>query len=283
MNNWLTKKTQVVVITYNPEINLLQKNLQAILEQFESVLIVDNGSKNIAEIEKLLVDNHLEIKLKKLGQNTGIANAQNVGLQKASEKNFDWLLTMDQDSIIPDNLSAEYQRVIESHDNVGLVGWNQQPKASDPEVKEDWWIVSSGCLISVEALNKVRGFDQNFFIDHVDTDVNIKIRNLGLKTLVTKKVKLFHQLGEETKHKTLRGKNYHQHSPLRVYYIIRNGTTLFRRYFFRQPRWMLMAIKNNFGEGAYLLLYQPNKIKNFFLILRAWFDGIFNRLGEFNK
>lgn len=280
MKTELSHKTLVTVVTYNPEVSLLEKNLRAILGQFDNVLIVDNNSKNIAEIKKLIVSNKFDVKIKKLETNTGIAYAQNVGLKKAVDENFDWFMTMDQDSIIPNNLATEYQKIIGSYDNIGLVGWNQQPKAADPEVKEDWWIVSSGCLLKVKVLQECGGFDSQFFIDHVDTDVNIKIRNLGYKTLVTKKVKLFHQLGTETEHKTLRGKKYHEHSPLRVYYIIRNGIVIFRRYFFRQPRWMLMAIKNNFGEGAYLLIYQPNKIRNFFLILRAWFDGIFNRLGR---
>lgn len=278
----LAEKTLVVLVTYNPEINLLQKNLQAILRQFDDVLIVDNDSKNIDEIEKLIAKEKLAVNLTKLKTNTGIASAQNIGLKLANNMKKEWLLTMDQDSVIPDNLIAEYQKIIESNDNIGLIGWSLMPKASDPEVKDSWWIISSGCLNNVKVLEECGGFDAALFIDHVDDDVNIKVRNLGYKTLVTKKVNLSHQLGTETNHKTLRGDNYHAHSPLRVYYIIRNGVVVFKRYFFRQPLWMLFQIKNNFREGIYLLLYQPNKLKNFFLIIRAWFDGITNKLGKLN-
>ncbi|MCX6812218.1 MAG: glycosyltransferase [Candidatus Berkelbacteria bacterium] len=279
MKNALAEKTFVVVVTFNPEVDLLKKNLRAISSQFANILIVDNDSKNIAEIEKLAA--RLNVKIEKLAENFGIAKAQNVGLAVASRKKFGWLLTMDQDSIIPKNLSAEYQKVLESHDNVGLIGWNQQPRKNDPEVKDSWWIISSGCLYKISVLEECGKFDTKLFIDHVDDDINIRVRNLGYKTLITKKVDLHHQLGTRTLHKTIRGAVYFAHNPVRVYYIVRNGVVIFKRYFFSQPLWMMYEIKNNIREGIYLLLYQPNKFKNFFLLLRAWFDGLTNRLGKY--
>lgn len=281
MNSKLSKLTQVIISTYNPEINLLRKNLQAILKQFCNVLIVDDGSNNIIDIKKLLEDKNNDIEIKELGQNFGIARTQNIGLQTAINKKMEWILTMDQDSIIPDNFSIEYQKVIEKYDNLGLIGWNQNLDSDQPEIKEDWWILSSGCLLNVKVLKECGGFDEQLFIDHVDTDVCIKMRNHKYKTLVTSKVKLFHQLGEETTKKTFRGAVYHEHSPIRVYYIVRNGIVLFRRYFFKQPAWTIHALKVSIRESIYLLHFQPNKFKNFRLLLKAWFDGIFNQLGRY--
>ena len=40
------------IITYNPEIKLLQKNIESILHQVDNVLIYDNGSANIKEFGK---------------------------------------------------------------------------------------------------------------------------------------------------------------------------------------------------------------------------------------
>jgi len=192
---------------------------------------------------------------------------------------------MDQDSVIPDNLTSEYEKIIEKYDRLGLVAWNQMPNRKLPreEVENDWFIVSSGCLTDVEALRSCGGFDNELFIDHVDTDVNIKIRNLGLKTLTTNRVKLYHQLGTVTNKKTIKGNPYVTHSPVRIYYNVRNSIVLFKRYFFKQPSWTSKAIKNCIKEGVYLLYYQPNKFKNFFLLLRAWFDGVFNRLGKYKE
>ncbi len=278
----LSASTQVIVVTYNPEMALLNRNLDALVKQFQNILIVDNNSNNVAEIERTAIKHKVE--LDKLSENFGIAYAQNIGLREANNRKLGWLLTMDQDSIIPKNLTEEYEKNLIKYKNVGLIGWDQRTNGTDVElVKDDWWIVSSGCLTSVSALNKVGGFDNTLFIDHVDTDVNIKIKNLGLKTLVTNKVKLYHQLGVKTGQKTVRGDYYHAHSSIRVYYIIRNGLVIFRRYFFKQPIWMLQALKTCFREGMYLLCFQPNKLSNTGLILKAWFDGVFNRLGKLEK
>ena len=93
----LSEITQVVVVTYNPEIELFEKNIKALHAQFEHILIVDNNSRNITDIERLLLIFKYSVQLTKLNHNMGIAYAQNLGLKQATEKNLDWLLTMDQD------------------------------------------------------------------------------------------------------------------------------------------------------------------------------------------
>jgi rhamnosyltransferase len=174
--------------------------------------------------------------------------------------------------------------MLEKHGTVGLVAWNQgQRPIRSQGMINDWFIVSSGCLHNVEAINRCHGFDNQLFIDHVDTDMNIKIRNIGYKTVTTNKVQLIHYLGEKTDKKTVRGKPYFSHSPVRVYYMVRNGVVLFKRYFFKRPLWVMALIKFNIREGIYLLCFQKNKLKNFKLLLVAWFDGIFNRLGKYRE
>jgi rhamnosyltransferase len=285
MSKELSAITQVVVATYNPKITLLEKNLRALLLQFENVLVVDDGSKNVADVKKLIDKVGSKIEFCDIKKNMGIAHALNAGYKKSLTRKSKWLLTMDQDSVIPPNLSEEYVKLIDKYDHIGLICWNQRPYklGSGNEIENDWYIISSGCLNSVEALIECGGFDEKLMIDHVDTDINLKIRNLGYRTITTNNVKLVHEIGKATTRRTLRGAIYHEHSPLRVYYIVRNGIILFRRYFWKQPAWMLRALRNSIREGFYLIYYQPNKFKNFFLIVRAWFDGIFNRLGKFKS
>ena len=47
-------KTAAGIVTYNPEIERLQENLKAASKQVDFVLIYDNASKNIDEIEKVI-------------------------------------------------------------------------------------------------------------------------------------------------------------------------------------------------------------------------------------
>jgi rhamnosyltransferase len=282
MKNILSSKTLVAVATYNPNISLLEKNLRALASQFENIFVVDDGSKNATEVRRL-AEKIGGIDFLDLKENFGIATALNTGLKKAVELEMKWLLTMDQDSVIPENFTKEYLRIIRNYDSIGLICWNQRPyKLGDgDDIEKDWYIISSGCLNNVAAVKKCGGFDSNLVIDHVDTDINAKIQNAGYRAITTNNVKLIHEIGKATNRRTIRGAIYHEHSPLRVYYIVRNGVVLFKRYFLRQPAWMLRALMNSFREGLYLIYFQPNKLKNTFVVMRAWFDGIFNRLGKY--
>lgn len=281
MRNELSLTTQVVVATYNPDLPLLEKNLRALANQFANILVVDDGSKDFTATLDIINQVSPKIEVRKTTKNMGIAHAFNVGLKEALQSHKEWLLTMDQDSVIPGNLSEEYQNILKANPNIGILGWNQRGHGKSDLIENDWFIISSGCLISARALKKGNGFDDKLFIDHVDTEVNLKLRSLGYRTIITKKVSLAHQLGTATDKKTIRGESYRAHSPVRIYYMTRNAIVLWRRYFFRQPLWASYLVLIGLKECLYLLVYQPDKLKNLRLLARASFDGIFNRLGKY--
>lgn len=94
----MNKRVVAVVITYNPELERLKKNIASLLPQVQKIIIVDNGSKNIHSIEETF--NVEKVYTKKLKKNVGIAKAQNIGFNEAKSYSADWVLTMDQDSIL---------------------------------------------------------------------------------------------------------------------------------------------------------------------------------------
>ncbi len=167
MSKDFSKSTLAVVVTFNPEIELFKKNIAALSLQFERILVVDNHSDNIEEIKtasKIVPT----IKIKELAKNLGIAAAQNFGLKEAVAAKINWLLLMDQDSVIPDNLISEYQKIIDNNEDIGLVTWDPNSKKISQKIIENChWIVSSGSLVSVSGLKSVGGFDDRLFIDHV--------------------------------------------------------------------------------------------------------------------
>ncbi|MFR2769323.1 MAG: glycosyltransferase [Thomasclavelia sp.] len=71
------------------------ENINAIYNQVDNVIIVDNNSKNIAEIEQIVL-NYLHICLIKSKCNEGIATALNKMMKKAKELHYTWCLTLDQ-------------------------------------------------------------------------------------------------------------------------------------------------------------------------------------------
>lgn len=46
------EKISAGIVTYNPEMQRLEENINAIIGQVDEVVLVDNGSANIKEIEQ---------------------------------------------------------------------------------------------------------------------------------------------------------------------------------------------------------------------------------------
>ena len=88
------------IVTFNPEINCLDNNISSIYNQVDEIYIVDNGSDNWEEIKKL-INNYKKIMIKRLYINQGIAKALNELCSMAIVNGYDWILTLDQDTICP--------------------------------------------------------------------------------------------------------------------------------------------------------------------------------------
>ena len=80
-----------VVVWYNPD---KVSNIKSYLNHLDKLYIVDNSNNNNFELTKNLG----EITYIPLLCNKGIAYALNVGLKKALDEKYDFILTMDQDS-----------------------------------------------------------------------------------------------------------------------------------------------------------------------------------------
>ena len=81
----MTGQIAAVIVTYHPLIANIQQLLERLSPQVDSIVVVDNGSHNIEEIEKIL-DNYPQTTLISLADNHGIGFAQNKGIVFALEK-----------------------------------------------------------------------------------------------------------------------------------------------------------------------------------------------------
>jgi rhamnosyltransferase len=94
-------KTLAAIVLFNPEIERLNQNIEAIFNQVDDVVLIDNGSSNLNEVKKNVTHQvHYVVNEK----NVGIAKALNEGFEYAIENGFDWVLTLDQDSVSDKNL-----------------------------------------------------------------------------------------------------------------------------------------------------------------------------------
>lgn len=81
------------IVLYNPDIGRLIENYNAIVNQVDDVLIIDNGSDNYNDIDNYFNDKKVQII--RNYNNLGIATALSQIMEYASSNEFDWVLTLD--------------------------------------------------------------------------------------------------------------------------------------------------------------------------------------------
>lgn len=216
------------ITLYNPEIDRLSENIKSIINQVDKLICIDNGSKNIAEIEAFVAKKFPEVTIKKNAENIGVAAALNQIFEYAQRKGFSWVLTLDQDSVCPKNLMEEYKKYW-NLDGVGILSpkivdrnFHQQTKTDIPYEEIDKCITSAS-LTSVDTWKKVDGFWEYLFIDYVDHDFCAKCLEAGIKIIRVNSVVLLHELGKGKRHKMFGVQaTALNHAPFRKYYIVRN-------------------------------------------------------------
>lgn len=222
----------------------LEKNIRVVIRQVSYLVIVDNGSTNFKKIQHSLFKIK-QTKLISLKSNRGISYAQNKGFRYFKSIGFKWVLTLDQDSLIPSN---SVDKMVSSNpfknQDTGIIGMNFLSKGQKissglglSEPYEVDTIISSGNLVSVEAWDNVGGFDDFLFIDSVDFDFNIRLKLMGYKIWKIENLYMEHTIGMPIKQGIIKKmflfKNedlLFDHPPFRIYYIERNNIILSKRY-----------------------------------------------------
>lgn len=232
----MKSKNVAGIITYNPDISRLRENVEAIFPQVDSLIIVDNASSNREVIKNLLSKQEKVIFLYR-DKNEGVAKALNIMASKANELGAEWLLTLDQDSVVADNIMSEYVKYV-NDPTVGIITCRYIDRNTDNNdqftSQENRFIprcITSGTYMNLEIWGQVGGFYEPLFIDQVDFDYCYTLKEHGYRILQVGNTYLLHEIGK-SKPVTLFG-NYHiafNHSPSRYYYMIRNMIVVAKRH-----------------------------------------------------
>ncbi|MDQ5922985.1 MAG: rhamnosyltransferase, partial [Bacillota bacterium] len=90
-----------IIITYNVE-NDFRLRINKLKGKVDEIIVVDNGSTNeTINMLKALED---EITVIYLNENKGIASALNKGIDYSIKKGYQWVLTLDHDSIVTEDM-----------------------------------------------------------------------------------------------------------------------------------------------------------------------------------
>lgn len=261
------------IVTFNPDKKRVCEVIDAILIQVSEVVIVDNGSDVDINWLKEIYTNQIYI-IKNI-KNVGIARALNQIMEYFNNKSFEWVMTLDQDSILTENAINHLLKF--SSNNVAIICpriiHDDEIVVHEKENEKIERTITSGSLTNVVKWDNIGGFDEDLFIDMVDFDFCERIKLNGYEIIRVNSVRINHQYGDATK-KNFFGKKIgvYNYSPFRRYYITRNNIIFYKKYSnIGNFKIMVKEIVRNVGK---VILYEDNKLKKINAITKGMKDGI---------
>ncbi len=204
-----------------------------------SVLVVDNGSVDDS-VDKIQ-SNYPKIELLRLGTNLGFAEGNNIGIRRAISHGADYVLLLNNDTVVDPQMLTELVNVAESKPQIGLVGptiyyYDQPGTIWSAGYLIDWYsgiirclsgdgaviqqaepykvdyLSGCGLCIKSEVINKIGLMDPRFFLYYEETDWCTRARAAGYEILVVPQASIWHKVSA----------SIGQNSPAATYYMTRN-------------------------------------------------------------
>lgn len=284
-----------VITTYLPDIGFPAR-MQLVQRQVGCVVIVDDSGLGdsvallkswFSETEKIILYHHSE--------NLGIAASLNHGISIARQNGYNWVLTLDDDTLIDSDMVVnliDAWRALESRggkplaiigmayrdSNTGIV---EQCVAQKRIFVEKRGIITSGSLLSLNAYDQIGPFREEFFIDSVDYDFCLRARAKGFRVVKVGRVGMTHTLGQQTIHHILGFKlETTNHAAVRRYYLFRNASVLAREHFMRDPLDALAVIKAQWKTLTLVLLFEQDRCRKLRMMWRGVRDAWRRRMGK---
>lgn len=298
-----------VVVTYLPQAQSLMALLTRLTPQVNRVVVVDNSPEGDLRAESVCRDlERSNVEIIRLGRNLGIAKALNVGIEAARSAGATHVLLSDQDSepasdMVMGLLRAEAD--LRPHvTRIGAVGssftninsgklfpfhvvvkgsplYGRRSASVEAPHVEAITLITSGTLVPTAVFDEVGLMREDFFIDCVDTEWCYRARARGYALYGTAWATMLHRMGDATLRFWFFGWiKGNVHSPLRIYYQIRNLVRLqFSGY--RGIRWRIRIVWSITAIFYCHVFFGSARIASLGMVRRGICDGLRGRMGEF--
>lgn len=205
-----------IVVGYRPQEALLSQSVASYAPHVEKVLLWQNSP---------IAFEHPKVELCGEGINRGIGPALNYARQRALTEGYDYLLTMDQDSVwedFPSYLSQAFEAP-----EPALLGPFVNEKPTGQGFEPSLLLITSGMLVPAPLLRLLGPWREDFAVDALDVDYVLRAAALGIPAYKVCAGTLRQQFGQRHKQGLFHVYGY---SPERLYSIYRNHLLLFRQY-----------------------------------------------------
>ena len=279
-------RVAAVVTLYNSEPNVMAC-IQTYINQVDILYIVDNSDKPDKQLIRQISENYVNINYIFNDGNKGVAYALNVAAQAAIDTGYDYLLTMDDDSRVPERMiETMLQFLVTYTGEIGIVAAQSEQERIHDSINSVWYTITSGNLLNLNAYKKCGPFLETLFIDWVDHEYCFRLKTFGYEIIEINYLILNHRLGKPKK-SHLMGiilREWPSHNAVRMYYKMRNSLYVLRKYKAVLP-W---TIKKKFYRAMLtdlinILFFEDHKYHRLGLFIQAVLDYRTGQFGKLNR
>ena len=290
-------KVAIIILNWNGKEDTIEclESLKHITYPNYEILLVDNGSTD-GSVE-CFRERYPGMEIIENGENLGFAEGNNVGIRRVMDEGADYVLLLNNDTVVDPEFLGELVKVAEGDERIGIVGpkiyyYNEPHKIHYGGGKINWWIGRPyHCLIDtieedcdlkseVEDVEFITGccmllngqignnifFDEKYFAYFEDADLCVRLQQNGYKLVYNPESKIWHKISRSS------GK----HSTFYNYYFGRNRILFMRKHahfvnkIFFYPFQMLL-------KSLFAFIYFGIKYRDF-KITSAFLNGIWDGL-----
>jgi len=221
-----------IITVYYPEKYVITNIIK--LEKQVSLIIINDNTPDIDNSELFFSFSKVIYRANKI--NLGLSAAFNKSLELNGVKESDYILFLDQDSLIPNELInkliLDYNELLKININVGCIGpvyyEENANKLMIPKIKRKLLpniykvdaIITSSMLTTYSMLSKINFWNEEIFLDLADWDLCWRFKSKNLKCCLTQNVVLKHKLGVSIKRFGML--SVKEGTPIREYYQTRD-------------------------------------------------------------
>jgi GT2 family glycosyltransferase len=297
-----TREIAVIVLNWNRKDDTLicLKSVRAQEDVTLHMIVVDNGSidDSVTAVQKAFP----EAEIIQTGANLGYAGGNNVGLKHALKRGFDYILVLNNDTVLDAHCLANLVADLKAHPHAAaaapkilfmhspttiyFAGGKLRPDGAPEHVgmgQEDGpqfssydteWLTGCAILFRSRMLEEISLFESKFFLLFEDLDWSMRAKKLGYKLRFVADARLWHKASASF------GKTF---SPLYWYYYSRNNLLWIERTFPRgeRPRQYIAALRRTLH--ATLLNANnpmPERKQICYSVTRGVSDYLFRRFDE---
>lgn len=286
-------KVSIVILNWNQKDMTLAclRSLQKISYPNYEIILVDNGSTDdsVSTIRREFPD----IEIIENERNLGVAGGRNVGIEYAQQKGTDYLLFLDNDTIVDKDFITEMVRVGENDRRVGIltgkiyfysepnkiwcaggslslyrrhisaIGYDEIDKGQYDDLREVSHVAGCCLMIKKKVIDEIGILDQNF-IEYFteDTDWCLRARKRGYKIMYVPNARLWHHVIKKTSVSE------------RYWYLKGRNMMLLMRKHARLHHWIVFSLF--LMVGSIKVLYRETKagnLKQLFTMAKGTLDA----------